>query len=92
MLYILDQYLPVELSNKIYKNLKDEFIKDLKHILTYQIVWIQTKDKFSFLILEKNTNYYDVLLENDSGFMKKKKKKRNKIYKQYISNNGSQIS
>lgn len=78
LISLLDSNLPTELSDMIFKHVKDQFNKDLKFILENRTVWIIHKNKLSFLILEKNKNYYDILnnLDNDNNFKKIEKRKR----------------
>ena len=84
MIYsILRGKLPVELIDIIFKKMKDDFNYELKQILTYKTVFIITENKLSFLILENNKNYYDILLNesklNDNKYqnISYKKKRRN---------------
>lgn len=76
MLDILDQKLPREISDLIFKKLKDDFNKQLKFILENCIVWIKADNKISFLILEKNLcqNPFYPLIENENRFIIKSKK------------------
>ena len=84
MLSILDNNLPSELSDIIYKKIKDDFNKNLKYILEYETVWIITEGKLSFLILERNLSknpYYLLEYENYNKFEIVNKKKKKKIEK-----------
>lgn len=86
MLHILDEYLPVEISDMIFKKIKNKFMEDLKNILENKTVFTISKEgKLSFLILENNINYYAVLENlNDEEYINvekgKKKYFKNKKY------------
>lgn len=60
---ILDKYLPVELSDKIYKIYHRNIIRKINEIILYKTVFILTNNKLSFLICEGQNyiNYYNCL-------------------------------
>ena len=64
MITILDEYLPNEITDKIYKEFHRECMRDIAIILRYKIVFVIVGDQLSFLICEGQsyTNYYDPLL------------------------------
>jgi len=65
MIYLLDRVLNPLITDKIYSYIRRDFMRNLKNTLEYNIVWIITDNKISFLILEKSNNYYSSL-ENDN--------------------------
>ncbi len=68
MLYLLDTIINPFLSDKIYRYLHRQFMKDLKTILETKTVFvIDKRGRLSFLILENNRNYYSVLEDPDLG-------------------------
>ena len=79
MLNILDKKLNALISDKIYYYIRRDFMRNLKYTLYYNTVWILTDDKISFLILEKNNNYYSSLQIDNIPFNISYNKK--KIYK-----------
>ncbi len=64
ILSILDEYLPMELANLIYKKFHRSCLRDIGIILRHKIVFVLVGERISFLICEgqKYTNYYDPLL------------------------------
>jgi hypothetical protein len=83
MLDLLDRIIHPFLSDKIYRYIHKQFMKDLKTILETKTVWIIDKrGRLSFLILENNRNYYSILEDPDLGnFNKINMKKIKKIKK-----------
>ena len=64
MILILDEYLPYEITDKIYKEFHRDCMRDIGIMLRYKIVFVSVGDRLSFLICEGQsyTNYYDPLL------------------------------
>ena len=64
MILILDEYLPNEITDLIYKEFHRGCMRDIGIILRYKIVFVIVGDRLSFLICEGQsyTNYYDPLL------------------------------
>ena len=64
MIAILDEYLPIEITDKIYKEFHRSCMRDIAVILRHKIVFVLVGDRISFLICEGQsyTNYYDPLL------------------------------
>lgn len=68
MIGILDEYLPIEITDKIYKEFHRSCMRDIAVILRYKIVFMLVREagrfRLSFLICEGQsyTNYYDPLL------------------------------
>jgi hypothetical protein len=63
MLHLLDQKLPTELSDMIYKMLHESIMRDICKIIKHKIVFVMCGNKMSFLICEKANFYY--LLDNE---------------------------
>jgi len=63
MLHILDQKLPTELSDMIYKMLHESIMRDICKIIKHKIVFVMCGNKMSFLICEHQNYYY--LLDNE---------------------------
>lgn len=62
VLNYLDRYLPVELSDKIYRMVHDEYMADLLNEIKYNVVWIKCPDgSCSFLVGKTSNNPYYVL-------------------------------
>lgn len=68
VIHLLDRYLPIELTDKIYKQVHQSCMRDICEIINYKIVftlyWMNENDNFnydkakmSFLVCE-NQNYY----------------------------------
>ncbi len=82
MLDLLDRIIHPFLSDKIYRYIHKQFMKDLKEILETKTVFILEGGRLSFLILENNRNYYSILEDPDLGnFNKINMKKIKKIKK-----------
>jgi len=64
ILSILDEYLPIEITDKIYKEFHRNCMRDIGIILRHKIVFVLVGERISFLICEGQsyTNYYDPLL------------------------------
>ena len=69
MINYLDKYLPIELTDKIYKIVHELYMKEIIEIIKYKIVYTLYWDnrekninnsKISFLVSEKQ-NYYKCL-------------------------------
>lgn len=56
----LDERLPVELTDIIYRKLHRALMRDICVIIHHKIVFVLVRDRMSFLICE-NQNYYSVL-------------------------------
>ena len=63
MLHLLDQKLPTELSDMIYKMLHESIMRDICKIIKHKIVFVIVDEKMSFLICEHQNYYY--LLDNE---------------------------
>jgi len=63
MLHLLDQKLPTELSDMIYKMLHESIMRDICKIIKHKIVFVMCGNKMSFLICEHQNYYY--LLDNE---------------------------
>jgi len=65
----LDKYLPIELSDKIYKIHHQNITKKINEIILYKTVFILTNNKLSFLICEGQNyiNYYECLNFQESN-------------------------
>jgi hypothetical protein len=82
MLDLLDRIIHPFLSDKIYRYIHKQFMKNLKTILETKTVFILEGGRLSFLILENNRNYYSILEDPDLGnFNKINMKKIKKIKK-----------
>lgn len=66
MIAILDEYLPTEITDLIYKEFHRDCIRDIGIILRYKIVFVIVGERISFLICEGQSyeNYYDPLLSS----------------------------
>jgi hypothetical protein len=66
MITILDEYVPLEIANLIYKKFHRDCMKDIGIILRYKIVFVIVGERLSFLICEGQSyeNYYDPLLSS----------------------------
>ena len=66
VLNLLDKFLPIELTDKIYKILHQSIMKDVCEIINFKMVFIMVYDsedgesKMSW-ILSENQNYYKLL-------------------------------
>ena len=60
ILSILDERLPMELSDKIYHILHRSTMKDICIIINFKIVFVLVGKRMSFLICE-HQNYFSVL-------------------------------
>lgn len=60
VLNILDERLPMELSDKIYHILHRSLMRDISVIINHKIVFVLVGEKLSFLICEYQ-NFYTVL-------------------------------
>jgi len=61
---LLDRYLPVELTDKIFKILHEMYMRDLRKIINHKIVFtLYDNNRISFLVCEQQ-NYYQVLDNN----------------------------
>ena len=60
VLNILDERLPMELSDMIYHILHRSLMRDICVIINHKIVFVLVGEKLSFLICEYQ-NYYTVL-------------------------------
>ena len=65
----LDRFLPVEISDLIYKKLHQSLMADISNTINHKIVWTCLLDdnfepyRISFLICE-GSNYYEMLGDN----------------------------
>jgi len=57
----LDDRLPNELTDKIYRELHRSVMNEICIIIKYKIVFVMVGDRMSFLVCEYQ-NYYTVLL------------------------------
>jgi len=66
VLNLLDKFLPIELTDKIYKELHQSIMRDICEIINFKMVFIMVYDsedgesKMSW-ILSENQNYYKLL-------------------------------
>ena len=66
VLHLLDKFLPIELTDKIYKTLHRSLMDDICETIIYKMVFIMVYDteqgqsKMSW-ILSENQNYYKLL-------------------------------
>lgn len=73
MIHLLDRVVYPHLTDKIFRRIKDDFNRKLKHLLTHNVVWILYStglgetERASFLILEDH-NYYRWLDVDDNDF------------------------
>jgi len=60
---ILDNLLPIELTDIIYKHFHREKMREISEILRYKIVFVLVKGHLSFLVCEgqRFENYYSAL-------------------------------
>ena len=62
---ILDRYLPIELVDKIYKELHRSLMRDIietiNHKLVFIIVSTNGEDEYLSFLVAENQNYYSVL-------------------------------
>ena len=56
----LDYHLPEELTDKIYREIHKQIMREISIILKYKTVFIMVGDRMSFLVCETQ-NYYSVL-------------------------------
>ena len=61
----LDNHLPIEISDIVYKYLHRSIMREVCEIITHKIVFILVDDRLSFLVCEgqKWENYNSVLYE-----------------------------
>ena len=57
---ILDERLPIELTDKIYRQVHRSLMRDISIIINHKIVFVIVGNKMSFLVCE-NQNYYSAL-------------------------------
>ncbi len=57
---LLDEMLPIELTDKIYYMLHRSIMRDISIILKHKIIFVLIGDRISFLVCESQ-NYYTVL-------------------------------
>jgi len=57
---LLDEMLPIELTDKIYYMLHRSIMRDISIILKHKIIFVLVGDRISFLVCESQ-NYYTVL-------------------------------
>ena len=57
---ILDERLPMELTDKIYYMLHRSVMRDISIIIKHKIVFVLVGERISFLVCEYQ-NYYDIL-------------------------------
>lgn len=57
---ILDEKLPIELTDKIYRNIHRSIMREISIIIKYKIVFVYYENHLSFLVCE-NQNYYCAL-------------------------------
>lgn len=59
----LDNHLPIEITDIVYKHLHRSVMREVCEILTHKIVFILVDGRLSFLVCEgqKWENYYSVL-------------------------------
>jgi len=66
VLHLLDKFLPIELTDKIYKELHQSIMRDICETIIYKMVFIMVYDsedgesKMSWISCE-NQNYYKLL-------------------------------
>jgi len=67
VLKLLDKFLPMELSDKIYKELHQSIMRDICEIINFKTVFIMAydtedgKSKMSWISCENQRNYYKLL-------------------------------
>ncbi len=67
VLNLLDKFLPMELSDKIYKELHQSIMRDICETIIYKMVFImiydtqQGQSKMSWISCENQRNYYKLL-------------------------------
>lgn len=61
MIDILDEYLPNEITDIIYKKFHRCCMREITIILSHKIVFVLVEERISFLICE-NQNYFSPLL------------------------------
>ena len=72
-LLAIDRALYPHLTDKIFRHIKDDFNRKLKHLLTHNVVWmlhsggLGETERASFLIPEDH-NYYRWLDVDDNSF------------------------
>ena len=57
---ILDDRLPIELADLIYRDIHKSIMRDICIIIKHKIVFVLVKERMSFLVCE-HQNYYSAL-------------------------------
>lgn len=70
---LLDRFLPIELTDMIYKHIHREKMREITEILKYKIVFVLVEGRLSFLVCEgqRYENYYSVLEYEEQDISKK---------------------